>query len=101
VLGRIWDQLVELRSDIRMLAKLVEVFLDRVVESESLSTREACEYAQCSEWLLKSWRKDGLLRGEKGRWNRRDLQVIVRAYVLKEVGRLQTRLDAKDRVGVA
>ncbi len=30
MLGRIWDQVVELRADIRMLAKLVEVLLDRM-----------------------------------------------------------------------
>ncbi len=98
MLARIWGQIVDLRADIRMLARLVEVLLDRFSETEALNTREACRYAQCSVGLLKAWRKDGLLRGENGRWNRRDLQVIRRAQVLKEVGRLRTRLSVRDKV---
>ena len=96
MLARIWGQIVDLRADIRMLVRLVEVLLDRITETDALSTQEACRYAQCSDWLLRAWRKEGLLRGENGRWNRRDLQMIRRAQVLKDVGMPRAERRAKD-----
>ncbi len=96
MLGRIWGQIVDLRADTRMLSKLVEVLLDRITETEALKTREACCYAQCSTTQLENFRKRGLLRGENGRWNRRDLQMIRRAQVLKDVGMPRAERRAKD-----
>lgn len=85
MLSRIWRQLVELRADVRLLARLVEVLLDRVTESTNLSTAEACRYADCSATTLRKWRREGILRGENGRWSRADLQLIRRAQVVKAV----------------
>ncbi len=99
MLARIWDQVVGLRTDIRMLVNLVEVLLDRITEAEALKTREACRYAQCSDATLAVWRKGGLLRGENGWWNRRDLQTIRRAQVLKDISMPREGRGTKDGGG--
>jgi len=83
MLGKIWDLLREIRRELILLNRLLAILADRTgLDTETLSTQEACRYASVSESTLRSWRARGLIRGAGGRWSRRDLETLARARAL-------------------
>ena len=85
MLVRLWNLLMEIRVEVLALTRLVQTLLDRITETESLKTSEAVTYCGLKgDSCLYEWRRQGLVRGSHGRWNRRDLEVILRSRALRE-----------------